>query len=308
MSRRSRVRDQVEYFGARGLIALVSLLPRRAIAPVSRALGAMLHRLLGRRRRVVFENVKTAYGDDPSAPDPASISKASFGNLCRSFLELFMLPRASRPQDLLAAVRIGRGLTKEELRARAGPGPFVFCASHFGAWEIMGAVSPLMGEELTTLIRPLDNRPLDEYLNRMRTRFGQRLASNRGGLRDLLEALASGRSVAVLVDLNMPKKGAVFVDYFGTPAATARTAALLALRSGRPLVPVFTHRLPEPYRFEVEIADPIFPDRSQADRDGEVLRLLQEATTAVERRVRQTPGQWLWTHRRWKTRPGAFGS
>src|SRR5262245_39502420 len=134
-------------------------------------------------------------------------------------------------------------------------------------------------------------------------RFGQRLASNRGGLKELLASLEAGRSVAVLIDLNMRRKGAVFVDFFGTPAATARTTALLALRTGRPLVPVFTHRLDQPFRFEVEVGEPIFPDLEAPDRAAETRRLLQEATTAVERFVRRNPGEWLWTHRRWKTRP-----
>jgi KDO2-lipid IV(A) lauroyltransferase len=269
-------------------------------------LGAILHRVLPGRRRVVYENLRLAYGDDPSRPDPVAISKASFSNLSRAFLELFLVPPASRPQDLVAAVKFGRGLTPDELRERTGPGPCVFVASHFGAWEIEGVVGSLFGEPLTTLIRPLDNPLLDDYLNRIRMRFGQRVVSNRGGLRDLLASLASGRSVAVLVDLNMRRKGAVFVEFFGVPAATARTAALLSLRSRRPMVPVFTHRLPEMFRFEVEIGEPIFPDPSAVDRDAEVRRLLAAATSAVERRVRASPDQWLWTHRRWKTRPEHF--
>jgi KDO2-lipid IV(A) lauroyltransferase len=301
--RRTALRNWSEYLLARGVIGLTRLIPRRFVPGVCRTLGATLHRLLGGRRRVVFDNVRLAYGDDPAAPDPVVISKASFGNLCRSFIELFLMPPASRPDELVAAIRFGRGLTPESLRERCGPGPYVFAASHFGAWEVEGAMGALFKEPLTTLIRPLDNPLLDDYLNRIRMRFGQRLASNRGGLRDLLEALGQGRSVAVLVDLNMRRKGAVFVDFFGTPAATARTPALLALRSGRPIVPVFPHRLDEMFRFEMEIADPIFPDMNAKDRDEEVRRLLVETTAAVERRIRATPDQWLWTHRRWKTRP-----
>jgi Kdo2-lipid IVA lauroyltransferase/acyltransferase len=134
-------------------------------------------------------------------------------------------------------------------------------------------------------------------------RFGQRLADNRGGLSDLLSELRAGRSAAVLVDLNMPKPGALFPTFFGVPAATAKTAPLLAHRVGRPLVPVFCEREERPFRFVVRFGEPIFPDVDAKDRDADCLRMLQAATNELETRVRARPDQWLWTHRRWKTRP-----
>jgi Kdo2-lipid IVA lauroyltransferase/acyltransferase len=307
-SPRTKLRDVAEYAAARAVILMTRVIPRRAVPAFCRGLGRVLHSVLGGRRKVVYDNVRLAYGADPGAPDPRTISKASFAALCRSFLELFLIPAASRPQDFVRAISFGRGHTPESLRACAGPGPYVFAASHFGAWEIAGAAGALFGEPLTTLIRPLDNPLLDAYLNGIRMRFGQRLASNRGGLRDLLASLDAGRSVAVLVDLNMRRKGAVFVDFFGTPAATARTPGVLAVRAQRPIVPVFTHRRPGMFAFEIEIGDPIFPDRKAADRDAEVFRLVVETTRAVERRIRAAPDQWLWTHRRWKTRPGELTS
>jgi KDO2-lipid IV(A) lauroyltransferase len=200
-------------------------------------------------------------------------------------------------------VKIARGLSLDELRARTGDGGRIYTVAHFGAWEIAGAAAPLLGGPITSLMRPLDNPLLDKYLGRIRMRFGQRLASNRGGFRDLVAELRAGRSVAVLVDLNMKRQGAVFVDYFAVPAATAKTAAVLAMRSGRPLVPIFSHRTRAPYQFEIEIGEPIFAHAEIPDRDAESHRLLQEVTKAVELRVRASPDQWLWTHRRWKTRP-----
>jgi KDO2-lipid IV(A) lauroyltransferase len=177
----------------------------------------------------------------------------------------------------------------------------VFAASHFAAYEICGISSGALGVPLTTLWRPFDNPWLSGWVSKIRCRFGQHLVSNRGGMRRLFRDLRQGRSVAVLIDLN--KRGrSVFVDYFGHPAATAETAARLAYRTGRPLIPVFAHRTDRPMTFEIDIAKPIWPDKARSQA-SEVRRLLQEATTEIERRVRLAPEQWLWTHRRWKTRP-----
>src|SRR5262245_13289311 len=95
--RRSALRNAAEYAAARAVIGLTRLIPRRFVPGVCRTLGATLHGVLKGRRRVVFDNLRIAYGDDPKAPDPVRISKASFGNLCRSFIELFLVPPASRP-------------------------------------------------------------------------------------------------------------------------------------------------------------------------------------------------------------------
>jgi KDO2-lipid IV(A) lauroyltransferase len=298
---RTALRNWAEYLAVRAFVLPLKLLPRAAVPAAAAAAGRLLAFFLARRREVVRDNVRRAYGDDPAAPDPDRLFLASLTSLCRSFLELFLLPPAGRGEVLRAMLRLD-GWTADGLRARCGPGPVVFAASHFGAYEMCGAASSLWDFPLVAMMRPLDNPLLDVFLNEHRSRFGQRLVGNRGGLGEALRALGEGRSVAVLVDLNMPKAGALFPRFFGAPAATAKTAALLAVRAGRPLVPVFCRRDAGAFRFAVEIAEPIFPDPA-ADRDADCLRLLQAATDALETRVRERPDQWLWTHRRWKTRP-----
>lgn len=298
---RSRLRNLAEYAGVRMVVAVARLLPARAVPAVARWCGGVLYRVLGSRRKVVRANVDLAYGNDPSRPDADVLCRSSLTSLCRSFLELFLLP--STDEEFASMVRLVGGRTVPLLKAEFGDGPFVFAASHFGAYEIMGAASRLYGSAATSLMRPLDNPLLDRFLNGFRTRYGQRLAGNRGGLETLKQDLAGGRSIAVLVDLNMPKSGALFPVFFGVKSATAKTAALLAYRAGRPLVPVFCRREPEPFRFVIEIGTPIVPDRNAPDRDAELLRMLQAATSELESRVRAEPDQWLWTHRRFKTRP-----
>jgi KDO2-lipid IV(A) lauroyltransferase len=159
-----------------------------------------------------------------------------------------------------------------------------------------------MGIPLSILVRPLDNPWLESFLNSKRTRFGQRIISNRGGLWTMIRDIGEGRSVAIMIDLNMRGTNAVFVDYFGVPAATAPTSALLARKLNRPIVPYFVHRGASPMEFEIEVTKPIWPDAG-LDKDQDIQRMLQTATNRLEERVRAAPGEWLWSHRRFKSRP-----
>lgn len=276
-------------------------MPDGMIGPVASLCGRTLNRVLKGRRTVVAGNLDLAYGSDPARPQAADLSRAVLSSLCRSFLELTHLPR-NLEQGKAMFVERNPGARAETLRIIREDGPVVFAASHFGAYETACLAAATMGISLSVLVRPLDNPRLERYLNGIRSRHGQRILSNRGGIAGLVRDLKSGRSAAILIDLNMHRRNAVFVDYFGVKAATAPTAALLAWRTGRPLVPVYIHRTATPMRFETELTDPIWPDRGSAKAE-EVRRLLQEATSRLEARVRETPGEWLWTHRRFKTRP-----
>lgn len=302
MSRsRSTARNVVEFGLARTVLLAMEVLPDHALVPLARSVGRILDRVLKGRRRVVEENLAIAYGESPQRPDPHEISMASFSNLSRSFLELARLPRSA--DRARRCYRVRDTASWRDLPGLLEEGPAIFAACHLGAYEIGGAVSQLIGIPLTTLVRPLDNPLLENYLSAIRTRFGQRLASNRGGTREVVRSLRQNRSVAVLIDLNMKRSGRVFVDFFGRPAATAKTAAYLARKVERPLIPVFTHRLSRPMSFEIEFGEPLWP-QPDLEADADVRRLLQDATREVEDRVRKAPEQWLWTHRRWKTRPG----
>jgi KDO2-lipid IV(A) lauroyltransferase len=159
---------------------------------------------------------------------------------------------------------------------------------------VLGCAGPLLGFDVTTLVRPLDNPLLQAWVDRKRRRFGAQLAANRGGLAELFAGIESGRQVAVLADLNHRGRGAAFIEFFGVKAATARTIAVLALKYDRPVIPVFCHRLPDG-RFGFDTGEPVVPDPS-APREAEVQRILQSVAAAIEARIRETPGAWLWTH------------
>ncbi len=298
---RSALRNHLEYVAARGIFLAARVVPDSGLRPFSRVLGWMLSFALRGRRRVVAENLQLARTALVPLPDALAITRSSFSNLCLSFLELARLPEDRTAMK--ARIRFRDPSAWTRLTQELKNGPVVFVASHFGAYEVGGLVSPLHDVTLHTMMRPLDNPRLEGWLSGIRTRFGQFMISNRGGYGHLEAALDRGISVALLVDVN--KRGhCCFVDFLGTPAATARSSALLAIRSGRPIVPVYTYRALRPLHYEVEIEDTIRPTLG-AERGAEVARLLQCTTDTLAARVKRDPSAWLWTHRRWKSRPEA---
>lgn len=298
---RSPLRNHIEYLAARSMFLIGRVVPDGGLERLCAVLGRILSVAVPMRTRTVAENLQFARSSWSVPPDARRLARASFANLCRSFLELARLPEDRAAMK--ARIRFRDPEAWPRLEALLEEGPVVFAASHFGAYEVGGMVSPLHDVPLHTMMRPLDNPRLENWLSGIRSRFGQKLVANRGGYSVLESALAQGCSVALLVDVN--KRGSCcFVNFLGSPAATARSSALLAIRSERPIVPVFTFRAARPLHFEVEIDAPIRP-LPGADRSTEVERILQLTTDALAERVRRVPEAWLWTHRRWKHRPEA---
>lgn len=300
-TREAPIRNFLEFALAKMVVGIAWCLPSSALPILCRSLGALTWLVIGSRRQVVQDNLVLAYPDPATRPDARAVGVESIANLLQSFLELFL--SSDDPNIVRAQIEQVRGVPLHELVARHGGGPFIWAASHFGAWEVLGSSGPLLGFEVTTLVRPLDNPLIQAWVARRRTRFGARLAASRGGLADLMSSLDAGRQVAVLADLNHRGRGAEFIQFFGVPAATARTVAVLALRSRRPVVPVFCGRLPGG-RFGIDVGEPIVPDPN-APFNAEIHRILQEVAKVIESRIRAHPGAWLWTHRRWKSRPEA---
>ncbi|MAG56382.1 MAG: hypothetical protein CMJ83_08840 [Planctomycetes bacterium] len=298
--RRSFARNAAEYFLGRSLLLATQLLPARLVAPTSRLLGRVLYGVAGGRRRVVRSNIRLAYGDHGDAPDPDAVGRAAFAGLCLSFMEL-----ARAPNDrawLPARLTFKNPENWDRLRSACKDGGVVLAGAHFGAYEIMGLVLSLHDMTPVTSARPLDNPYLQRWLARARSRYGQHMVSNRDSLSELFAALDAGRPVGVLTDLNHRRRRRIWVDYFGTAAATAPTAAVLAIRSGRPVVRVAARRVGPPLHFEIDIGDLHYP-RKNAGRRAETQRLMDTVTRELEEAVRADPGAWLWTHNRWKTRP-----
>ena len=180
-------------------------------------------------------------------------------------------------------------------------GRALLLTAHLGNWELLPLACRLTGYRLSVVLRPLDAPWLDRLATRMRERSEVDLIDKRAALRPVLRALADGAMVGILLDQNAARREGVFVPFFGHPASTSKSLAVLALRTGSPIVPAFIHR-EDAGLHRVVVAAPLALPLS-GNVEAAVVTLTARCTEAIEAAIRTTPDQWLWMHDRWRTRP-----
>ena len=180
-------------------------------------------------------------------------------------------------------------------------GRALLLTAHLGNWELLPLACRLTGYRLSVVLRPLDAPWLDRLATRIRGRSEVDLIDKRAALRPVLRALADGAMVGILLDQNAARREGVFVPFFGHPASTSKSLAVLALRTGSPIVPAFIHR-EDAGLHRVVVGAPL-PSPPPGDVEAAVGILTARCTEAIEAAIRTTPEQWLWMHDRWRTRP-----
>lgn len=172
----------------------------------------------------------------------------------------------------------------------------LFATAHLGNWELSAFSHALMAEPMAVIVRPLDNPAIDGIVQKRRSLSGNTLLSKRDFARSILEALRRNHAVGILVDHNSAPEGAAFVPFFGLPACSNMTFAKLAFRSGAAVIPGFAVWSEAEQRYILRF----YPEvKMEGDPALDTARI----QAALEAAVRQYPDQWLWIHRRWKTRP-----
>ncbi len=253
------------------------------------------------RRRILVKNLSNAF-PEKSRPEIDRLARRSivqFGETFMGFLDSLALSR----EEILRDVTV---VGAEHLHAAQDRGKGVFLLSaHFGSWELGAIRAGLIEEPVSSVVRPLDNPLLEEELALRRTRFGNRVIRKKDAAREILRALRKNETVAILIDQNVIVEEAIFVPFFGRPAATTPSLALLQLKSGAPVVPVFTWPVGRG-RYRLEFEPPIWAEEfelPESEREERVRRATARYMEVTERAIRAQPEAWLWMHDRWRTRP-----
>jgi len=292
-------RHRIEAGAAALIAAAVSLLPRRAMLAVGRGLGRLWGALDRRHVEIGRQNLRQAFPDWPE-PRIDATARAVYRHFGMVMLDILWLSTRSAEAMLRVVEWDGREHSREAVAAGRG---VLYVTAHFGNWEVFGVAHGYHMTPIGVVARPLDNPHLDERLCAFRRASGNTVISKWQALQEVLRLIRSGGGLAVLIDQNVQEKDGIFVDFFGRPAATTTVAAAVALKTGCAVVPVWAELLPSG-RYRLHYDAPLRWE-SHGDRRADIAGLTQALTSRIEQWVRERPEQWLWIHRRWKTRPAS---
>ena len=298
-SPRNRALDYLVYMAVRLMVCVAQAMPVSASYRFADGLARLLHRLDGRHRSVAHENLRHAYGDELTADDRDRIVRGCYRHFCRMLMEMLHAPRKVRRADWRERVRL---VGHEPAVGRLiDGGPLIVLSGHFGNWELAGYIFNLFGFPSSAVARPLDNPHLDRFLRSFRSRTGGSLIAKKGGSDAMLEVVERGGVIALLADQDAGPKG-LFIDFFGRPASTFKAIGLLAITHRVPILVGAAIRVGDDFRYDLICEELIEPHQWEG-RPDDLLWITKRYTAALERLVRRAPEQYLWLHRRWKTRP-----
>ena len=276
----------------------IRLFPRGLARAIGAVIGAIAYRVLGRLRRVGLRNLEIAF-PEITAKEREAILRSEYRNLGLLMAEFCKMP------DYTAATasRFIRyeGLENYLSARERGKGVLVL-TGHLGAWELSSFFHSLMGMPMGMVIRRLDNPLVDAFVNRIRCLRGNRVIHKDDFARGLIASMRAGDTVGILMDTNMTPPQGVFVPFFGVPACTASGMARIAAKTGAAVVPGFLLWEESEKRYVLHFGEELEVVHT-GDAEQDALINTATFTAAIEGYVRRYPEQWLWVHRRWKTRP-----
>jgi KDO2-lipid IV(A) lauroyltransferase len=300
------LRHRAEFAAVWLLVKGLGALPRGLARAAGAAVGALCYRWLGRLREVGRSNLALAFPKwDLQQRD--QVLRGVYRSLGWQLAEFCLMPHYTLAQanEFIECVGLERYLAAR----KRGKGVLVL-TGHLGAWELSSFYHSLAGYPMGLVIRRLDNPLVDAFVNRIRCLHGDRVIHKDDFARGLISAMRAGETVGILMDTNMTPPQGIFVPFFGLEACTAAGMARVALKTDASVLPgclLWNDKLD---KYVLEFGEPLDLVRS-GDLDADIAANTAAFTMAIERVIRRAPEQWLWLHRRWKTRPpgepGVYG-
>ena len=268
------------------MLATLAYTPPPVANALSRFYTRLFDMLIPRLRRVAMRNLDLA-------GMPAACADDVYRSIARLLVSFARFPRIKR-QNISEWIRY-EGFEHFDEALRRGKG-VLFATGHLGNWELSAYAHALLTAPMHVVVRPLDNPMIDELVERYRALSGNDILSKRDFVRPMLKALARNEAVGILIDQNASLEEGVFVDFFGHKACVSPSFAKLAARTGAAVIPGFAVWSADEGRYVLKFYPPV-------QIAGDAAADTQRIQSALEHAIREYPGEWLWLHRRWKTRP-----
>lgn len=277
------------YWLVRFILWTLAVAPDRVAMGLARFYVDVLDLCVPKLRRVGMRNVAHI----ARLHEPERIVDGVFQSIARS-LVIFARLRSLDAQNISSLIRY-EGLEYFEQAKARGKG-VLFATAHMGNWELSAYAHGLMTEPMNVVVRPLDNSRIDEFVETRRQLGGNRIISKKDAARQILRALKNNEAVGILIDQNAALDEGAFIDFFGTPACAGTAFARLAAHTGAAVIPGFAlwNDAEDSYVLK------FYPI---VEMSGDPLEDTRRVHAVIEQAIREQPEQWLWLHRRWKTRP-----
>ncbi|WP_179490692.1 lysophospholipid acyltransferase family protein [Granulicella arctica] len=292
------VREVLEFLLVWIAVHTLRLLPRSLARRIGAGIGSIALKRLGRLRKVGLQNLHLAFPQMPEA-DRLRILENVYRNLGWLLAEFCQMATYT-PESAGKFIRYD-GLEHYLAARERGKGVLVL-TGHLGAWELSSFYHSLVGYPMGLVIRRLDNPLVDRFVNRIRCLHGNRVIHKDDFARGLIASMRAGETVGILMDTNMTPPQGLFVPFFDIPACTASGLARVALKTGAAVVPGFLLWEEREQQYILRFGEELTLEHT-GDSEADTMANTALFTAVIERYIRQYPDQWLWMHRRWKTRP-----
>jgi KDO2-lipid IV(A) lauroyltransferase len=292
LAQRSELRNRFEAAVARSVLLSLEYTPRSVSESMGILYAKLLDRAIPRLRRTAHVNLGFAYPDRNRSWREQTVDGVfvSIGRMLSAFAKF---PRIDKT-NMSEWIRY-EGFEHYEAAMAQGKG-LLFATAHLGNWELSAFAHALLTAPMHVVVRPLDNPLIDALVARRRTMSGNKLIEKKNFARGILQALAANEAVGILIDQNASLDTGVFVDFFGIPACAGAGFARLAAHTGTAVIPGFALWSESERRFVLRFY-PEVPISGDIQQDTARIHAVLECV------IREYPDQWLWIHRRWKTRP-----
>ena len=296
---RKKAGTDLQYAAVCVLISLLRVVPRALVSNAALAAGWIAYRVNPELRQTGARNLQLAFSG-MSRSETRRVLLGSFVSVARMGIEFSRFSTIT-PEALRQACDV-EGLENLDA-ARAGKHGVILVTAHLGAWELAAFALSALGYPFSFLVRRIDNPEVERAaLIRLARALAIKQSTKTSAAQRMLKILRAGDTLGLLVDINVPRNRGIFVKFFDRPASTTFIAAKLALRTGAVVLPMLMPWERRRQRFVLYLGAPLSIERT-GDEKEDVRRLTSLYTQTIESYVRRYPDQWLWIHKRWRTRP-----
>ncbi|MFH0924150.1 MAG: lysophospholipid acyltransferase family protein [bacterium] len=288
--------DYIVYLIVVFFALLVRLLPLTLAIGLGESLSIATFYLDKKHRQRTISNLKMVFGKEKTPDEMYEIAKAAYRTVGRGIIEFLWIPKLNR--EKIKSYVSYEGL--ENLHTALNKNKGILClAAHFGSWELGPIAHSLYGYPSSFVARPIDNIYLDKWINKYRCKFGNKVIPKKNAIRHILRDIRNKRQVGILIDQNTSPRESVFVKFFNKICSTTPLLAVIALKTGAPVLPTFT--VPNDKGKHTILIGPEIKLDIKGELERDIIVNTQIFTKVIEDIIRQYPECWFWMHRRWKT-------